>query len=270
MEIAIAHPYDYSLPLDETLEAIAEGRFELISFGADREHSRYHAPDGRQALRDLLSTFGLRVHNIHVPIEAEPHISSPDEDTRKAGVDKALTAIKACVYFNSGMIVLHLAHHAGEDEYGLRLESVRRSLDEILQAAERAGVKIACENVFNTSANMILKAILDEFKQANIGLCYDSSHANLMDDPTEFLREYAGRLFVTHLSDNRGKDDDHLLPGMGTIDWPGIMGAIKETGYQGPILLEVVRASSGYNHKPPAAFTKQAYNQAKWLLEMMR
>jgi len=269
MEIAIAHPYDYTLPLDETLEAIAEGGFELISIGADREHSRYHARDGRQALRDLLSTFGLRVHNIHVPIEAEPHISSPDKETRKAGVEKALTAIEACVYFNSGMIVLHLAHHADE-RYDLRLESAKRSIDEILQAAENADVKIACENVFNTSANVILKAILDEFKQAKIGLCYDSSHANLMDDPFEFLREYADRLFVTHLSDNRGEYDDHLLPGMGTIAWPGIMGAIKETGYQGPILLEAVRDSSGYNHKPPAAFTKQVYNQAKWLLEMMR
>lgn len=268
MEIALAHPYDYTLPLYETLEAIAEGGFELISIGADREHSRYHTPDGMKALRDMLSTFGLRMHNIHVPIEGEPHISSPDEGTRIAGVKKALTAIEACGHFNCGMIVLHLAHQA-EEEYGLRFESVRRSLDEILRVAENADVKIACENVFNTSANMILKAILDEFKQANIGFCYDSSHANLMDDPFEFPREYADRLFVTHLSDNRGKLDDHLLPGMGTIDWPSIMVAIKDTGYQGPILLEVVRASSGYNHKPPAAFTKQAHNQAKWLLEMM-
>ena len=210
MDIAIAHPWDYTLPFDETLKTIADAGFRIISIGADREHSRYHTLDGKKNLLELTSTFGLSIHNIHAPIEHEPHISSPDEEIRKAGVAGIIEAISTCIHFNCDAIVIHLSHAPPASEFQDRLGDVRRSFAQILTAAEDAGVRIACENVFSKSGNDILRAILDEFVHPLVGLCYDSSHANLVGDPLEFLRDYGDRLFVTHISDNRGRMNARL------------------------------------------------------------
>ena len=269
MDIAIAHPWDYTLPFDDTLQTIADAGFRTISLGADRKHSGYHTPEGKRALDKLLSTHDLRLHNIHAPIEHEPHISSPDEDERNAGIARTVEAIEASRYFNCDAIVLHLSHDPPDSEFQGRLASVRRSFREILAAAEDAGVKIACENVFSKSGNDILRAILDEFAHPLVGLCYDSSHANLLDDPLKFLHDYSDRLFVTHISDNRGREDDHLLPGMGIIDWPLIMRKIGDTDFKGPLMLEVERSSSGYMKKTPVEFTTEAYSKAEWLSGML-
>ena len=269
MDIAIAHPWDYTLPFDETLKAIADAGFRIISIGADREHSRYHTPEGKRNLLELLSTFGLSIHNIHAPIEHEPHISSPDEEISTTGVAGIIEVISTCIHFNCDTIVLHLSHAPPDSEFKERFGNVRRSFAQILTAAEDAGVRIACENVFSKNGNDILRAILDEFVHPLVGLCYDSSHANLMDDPLEFLHNYGDRLFVTHISDNRGKEDDHLLPGMGIIDWPRIMREIGNTDFKGPLMLEVERSSSGYMKKTPVEFTTEAYSKSEWLSEML-
>jgi sugar phosphate isomerase/epimerase len=270
MEVALAHPYDYTLPLDVVFKAIAEGGFRITSLGANRDHTRYHTPEGIKFLKELCSRYHLRIHNIHTPLGDEQRISSPDEEMRKAGVEEVTAAIDACSELGAGMIVLHLSHRAGAVEYEARLDSARRSFSQIITAAEKAGIKVACENLFSLDSNAILKRILNEFAHPLAGLCYDTSHANLTDNPMEFLEEYGDRLFITHISDNRGVHDDHLIPGFGKIDWPAMMKAIRGTGFEGPLLLEVERQSSGYSHLDPFEFTMAAYERAEWLRHLFR
>ena len=139
---------------------------------------------------------------------------------------------------------------------------------EILPVADKANVRIACENLWDEYARGIHETILGEYNHPILGLCYDSSHANLTEDPLEFLREYGDRLYITHLSDNRGEYDDHLLPGMGAIDWKRIISAIANTPFSGPLLIEVERDSSGYLDRELLEFTSDAYAKAEWLWEL--
>ena len=45
-------------------------------------------------------------------------------------------------------------------------------------------------------------------------------------------------LIATHVHDNRGRSDDHLLPFDGTIDWAGTLLAVQKIGYDGPFMFE--------------------------------
>ena len=57
------------------------------------------------------------------------------------------------------------------------------------------------------------------------------------------VRQIGKKLFTTHLQDNFGLNDDHQAPGFGYIDWEKLIPAILETGYQGPLMMELTGAS---------------------------
>jgi sugar phosphate isomerase/epimerase len=44
---------------------------------------------------------------------------------------------------------------------------------------------------------------------------------------------------ILHLHDNTGHWDDHLLPGFGNINWPGVFDALDEIGYSGVYNFEI-------------------------------
>lgn len=76
----------------------------------------------------------------------------------------------------------------------------------------------------------------------NAGVCWDFGHANLFyRDQTACLRYLGKRLKVTHVHDNFGSRDDHLVPFRGTVDWHALMPVLKEIGYEGDFSFEVRR-----------------------------
>jgi sugar phosphate isomerase/epimerase len=73
-----------------------------------------------------------------------------------------------------------------------------------------------------------------------IGLVFDSGHAALRGgDAVRVARAMLPRLIHTHLHDNRGMRDEHLVPGQGIIDWPALLETLRQGGYTGARLLEL-------------------------------
>jgi sugar phosphate isomerase/epimerase len=68
----------------------------------------------------------------------------------------------------------------------------------------------------------------------------DFGHANFGHDNHEvFCRELGEHLQHVHFSDNRGRNDDHMPLGVGSVDWQKAVSQLKATGYDGTITLEV-------------------------------
>ncbi|MBC8140638.1 MAG: sugar phosphate isomerase/epimerase, partial [Armatimonadetes bacterium] len=68
-------------------------------------------------------------------------------------------------------------------------------------------------------------------------------HANIgttgrKSNTAGLLSRYGDRLCHVHVSDNKGKSDDHLAIGAGTIDWKRELKTLKTSGYDGTITLE--------------------------------
>jgi sugar phosphate isomerase/epimerase len=53
----------------------------------------------------------------------------------------------------------------------------------------------------------------------------------------------SGHILTTHLHDNRGRRDDHLLPGKGSIDWEAATLAFQKVGYDGAWIFELAPAA---------------------------
>ncbi len=138
----------------------------------------------------------------------------------------------------------------------------------LIQFAEDQGVRIAIENcpmlftrdewpggknLLTTPA--IWRRAFSDIPSANFGLNFDPSHFALQFmEPASALHEFKGKLFHVHAKDVKIYRDrlnnvgvfahplewhQPRIPGYGEIDWAHFMGVLMETGYNGPVCIEV-------------------------------
>ena len=140
-------------------------------------------------------------------------------------------------------------------------EDFRARWTPILDACREAGIKYALEVhpgqiAFDLySAERALEALdgREEF-----GFVFDPSHFHWQGlDPVEFLRRFPDRIYHVHMKDTALTLDgrtsilnsylpygdarrgwDFRAPGRGGIDWEGVIRALNEIGYQGPLAVE--------------------------------
>lgn len=62
-------------------------------------------------------------------------------------------------------------------------------------------------------------------------------------DPAAVVTSSAPFLAQVHLEDHRRGVHEHLLPGHGEVDFPGVLKALSESGYDGPVCFELSRQS---------------------------
>ena len=94
-------------------------------------------------------------------------------------------------------------------------DAARRSVEEIVDArrrrrrARRAGSDP--ERPVRAPATLV-RLIEEELDGVDVGICLDYGHAHLMGDLGEAIETVSGHLWTTHVHDNGGRRDDHLVP----------------------------------------------------------
>lgn len=119
--------------------------------------------------------------------------------------------------------------------------------------AKQTNVKIAVENlfsfdekyhrfegVFETGAK--LSAFIQKLRSGQFVACVDTGHAQLTGTPPEKLIAGMNRTLVqcVHLHDNDGKDDLHMLPYTGIVDWDEVLSSLKKIDYKGDLTFEIM------------------------------
>ncbi|WLE00772.1 TIM barrel protein (plasmid) [Agrobacterium leguminum] len=144
------------------------------------------------------------------------------------------------------------------------------SLEELQPYCLEKGVKIAVETLFCASSQSFLRLydrLFGRFPAEFAGLCLDTGHWEMID-PAAYtvLEQFGNRLITTHVNDNFGATDDHLLPFDGHIDWETVTRLIADTRYETPLNLEthIDRYSM-----PEAAFYQRAHKVAVRLEKMI-
>jgi sugar phosphate isomerase/epimerase len=120
-----------------------------------------------------------------------------------------------------------------------RLDSGFSSLDEIRVFAAQRGVEVLLENIPNAFSSA---ARLNDFlaqTHLNLNYCFDVGHAHLSNGISAEFELMKNRIRSTHLHDNDGKEDQHLFPKRGSIDWTAAIRLLASRPDQYPLLLEL-------------------------------
>ncbi len=124
-----------------------------------------------------------------------------------------------------------------------RLGDFTRDLDILTKVADlcrKNSVKLAIETCEKGDPAYIIH-IVDTLGREDVGINVDVGHVNALmrEQAGEVIRQCGARINTLHLHDNYGENDDHQMPGLGTIDWRDVLRALREVGYRGPLMMEM-------------------------------
>ena len=274
LEISFGLPsafFDGKLSENE-VQAVQEAGFDFLEmWGMEPYLSLEHA-DEADRTRELVEKFGMSVRSLHAPIDKGWDISSVDESVREESVCRTKLVAERLLALGGEVLVVHPGRdrHPYEDVSD-RMRQSERSLVEICEHAREIGIRVAVENpcpneVYDNPED--LRSMVDRFDEEFVGICFDSSHANIMRNAVDTAKTFQGRIISVHLSDNRGLGDDHLLPFAGNIKWKRLLAALIDGGFRGPWLVEIF--SSGVDPFDLLRRAARSLKKMRRLLEKLR
>jgi sugar phosphate isomerase/epimerase len=249
--------HDQRLTRDH-LAQIAGSGFESIELFATRSHFDYRDEAAIDALAHWLSDTGLQLHSVHAPIteafgagdQWTPTFSTAvgDAARRQAAVQEVDAAMQIVRRIPFEVLVVHLGTPDGKQNPGDNSRTAAaRSAEEICRIAEPLPFKVAFEvipNPLSTPASLV-RLIESDLDAPNAGVCLDFGHAFLLgEDLPDAIETLAEHLVATHVHDNHRREDDHLVPYLGRINWDAALMSMQKVGYEGTYMLELANTGT--------------------------
>jgi sugar phosphate isomerase/epimerase len=241
------------LDRDHLVEIAAHG-FDAVEVFAVKSHFDYRDRRAAIALAEWLDDTRLTLRSMHAPIARDYvngawqgglSLAASDESQRKAAIDETLATLDVAAAVPYQVLVVHCGvpdPHAGRGDN--HRGALVRSLEALSPVARRFGVQLAIEVIPNElSTPSALVDLIESDIDAELGICLDVGHARLMGDVVDAIEACSGHVITTHLHDNRGRNDDHLVPGKGAIDWDAATLAFQKVGYDGIWMFELAAAA---------------------------
>ncbi|MCL2479708.1 MAG: sugar phosphate isomerase/epimerase [Treponema sp.] len=252
MKTGIFYWFSYTVPIEERFRLIASAGFDNVILWWGDQFADIEG--AKERLPDIARRAGLFVENIHTDFA---HCNSiwKDNQEGESVFERYMENAGACEMQNIPAMVVHLT--SGNEPPPANELGIDR-LKRITAKAEKGGVIIALENL---RKNEYLETVFAGINSPNLKLCYDSGHENCFTKKNDVLDRFGEKLFCVHLHDNDGTDDQHGIPGIGTIDWPALIGKLKQCSFKGSVTLEA------YNDFPPEF---KSYTAEKFLSEAYR
>ena len=252
-------------PWREQMRLIADAGFDCTFFDWQ---------EGEEAFlqADFARSLGLAVDSLHAPFGK---INAVWEDS-SAGEDcfaQLLRVVDDCAAAKIEKLVMHTTvgnHPPQTSELGF----VRYRT--MCARAKEKGVHICFENLEPfPHLHEIMAAIDDPFH----GFCWDCGHNLCYTPHVDMMALYGTRLQCLHLHDNYGvtqpgnidfRDDQHMLPFDGVLDWDWVARKIADSGYEGPLTFEYSsRTARRHADKPYGEFVRTAKERAVKLCTMI-
>jgi sugar phosphate isomerase/epimerase len=239
-------------PVLEELESLAALGFDFLELAMDPPAAHYTAVRNQKA--ELLAA--LERHNMQLVCHLPTFVSLADltDSIRQASLAEMLKALETAASLAVEKVVAHPAAISGMGVFvpELARQHAYESLAVITSKATELGVSLCLENMFPRSRFGVdvveFRDIFNRFPTLQLTL--DTGHANIGSPRgkriVKFIEAFADRIGHIHVSDNFGKEDNHLPIGSGNIQFPKILTALKKTGYNGTVTFEVFAPDREY------------------------
>lgn len=204
------------------------------------------------AAREALSAAGLDVV-LAARVDTQRSISSQDAGARRGGIDYLKRCLECADALGARIVGGPLYGEPmvfagrppvprGADEMKVRADRMISGLAEVAPLARAAGKVFALEplNRFETDMlNTTIQGIaaVDAVDDEGLGLMLDTFHMNMEDRSIPDAIRLAGKRIV-HFQAN---ENHRGFPGTGNMNWPAVLHALHQVGYDGPISLEPFR-----------------------------
>jgi sugar phosphate isomerase/epimerase len=262
------------LTLEQVLAFAAEEGFGCVELmcwprgGADRRYAGTCHLDvsefndiQAQHTRDLVRIHGVAISGLGY----YPNPLDPDRDHRTKVVEHLKKVIRAAPQIGVSIVNTFVGRDPNKSvEQNWTL--LREVWPSIITEAEKVGVRIGIENcpmLFSEDewpggknlavSPRIWRRLFEEFNGKPIGLNFDPSHLIWQQiDCVRCIKEFGPHFVHVHAKDTRVDNEKlyevgtsgfgwHIakIPGLGDVNWSAFFSALTDTGYKGPVCIEV-------------------------------
>ncbi len=227
--------YDLNKPIDERLEHFSSAGFTYIHWSEHWTSNMFYTEAYAGHVAQMAERCGIRIQNVH-------GVSRIDRDrpfTAHQWHELNANRIRFISWLGGDSIVVHLPLAHCDHLFDSERDQSEKLIELLLPEAQRFGVRLAIENIEARHCVRLFDHLFRIYPPEDLGFCFDSGHANVTGE-MDILERYLDRLIMTHLHDNHGRADEHLLPGQGAINWKPIIQTLKKRPDLPCLNLEVV------------------------------
>ncbi|MBI3127106.1 MAG: sugar phosphate isomerase/epimerase [Candidatus Tectomicrobia bacterium] len=248
-----AHLFAYEALSGDHLREAAGAGFRRVELWAMTPHFDAGDPAALARLKGWLRELSLEAASFHAPFYADLSearagrflsLAHPDRAAREDALARTERAMRALAETGARVAVLHPSGAAGDAE-----ENLRASLERLLPLAETLGLTLALENIpAPLGRPEALAGFLGRMDHPRLRACIDAGHARITEGggAAGAYARLAPWCAATHIHDNDGRRDEHLVPGEGAVDWGAFAGALEAAGYGGALTFEIKRREEPY------------------------
>ena len=235
---------DRNLPASEVLVAVThQVDYELecaLSYGVGVEIQVFSLPENlARDYQAYVDRIAGAVREIKGPVGSHgPFIDmthySTDEEIRKVCKKRYIEALNIAETLGAFYVVFHSQFNPAikvEKYRQIYLEESLRFWPEVIREAERRGIRIYIENMFDTSPEPMVQVVAAIDSPA-FRLCLDVAHASIHGGLNfgAWLEAFRPYLDHVHMNDCMGEYDDHLGLGQGTLELAEAIRKLKQMG----------------------------------------
>ncbi|MDX2705562.1 sugar phosphate isomerase/epimerase [Streptomyces sp. PA03-6a] len=246
------------LRLDDALSLLAELGYDGVGLTLDHMHLDPLAPGLAARTRRLagrLSALGLEVtvetgarYVLDPRRKHGPSLLDPDPDARAARTRLLVRAVRVAADLGAHAVHCFSGITPAGTSSATAWQRLEGAVAPVLDAASTAGIPLAVEPEPGH-----LLACLDDFHHLRgllgdpepLGLTLDIGHCQCLEPapPADCVKQAAPWLRHVQIEDMRRGVHEHLPFGDGEIDFPPVLQALADTGYEGLTVVELPRHS---------------------------
>lgn len=254
MEVSVAVSNDNkNVTPYETINAIKKSGFNNVFLQwYEGEYKKFEVPEEEQL--EYARKLGLNVTFLHLGYR-NVNLLYENGLNGEFVTRNYLKNIDECYKYNVPMIVMHLVHaEDGPKPNKVFLERIKR----ICSYAKERNIIVAFEN---TKIKGYQEWIIDNIKDDNVGICFDSGHYHCHFNDEFDFKKFKNKIMCIHLHDNNGKKDEHLLPFDGNLDFDKVLNGLNSANYDSYLTLELCYRNEYLNKMSIDEFYKEGYER---------
>ena len=243
------------IPMEQSILACAKAGYKFLDFGfvelfLESEAFRNEQGEGWKKeiehYRELAQSCGMAFLQSHGTIFdfCNPSV---DYDYQRMMLKRSIEGAKI---LGAPWIVCHPSTKVADGKLSPRTHGENVAFfKDMADYAEGFGVNIAIENMWGVTGGGIkryavsageLAELVDDIARDNVGACWDVEHASVENlAQGDSIRKLGSRLKATHISDETGPENIHILPYTGFVNWDEVLQALADIGYCGAFAFEI-------------------------------
>jgi hexulose-6-phosphate isomerase len=261
-----AFPYPQRMNLEECLQLARDAGFDGVELNYDLENdlSPRSGPKEYQAIHKMADRIGIQISGLCSFLFWPYPLTSNDPEKRSRGIELAGMIAKAAhdLGVNNVLVVPGAVHIPWRTDHepvpnDICDRRAKEAVSKLLPQAEKLGVSLNMENIFFNGylmSPMELNEFVDGFSSEHIRVHFDTGNISMFQHAEHWVPLLGKRIKNIHFKEFSKKSTDYSLETFrplldGTTNWPAVMEALEQTGYDGFLTFEYFHP---YQHYPEA------------------